>query len=705
MIACPWQCLEKIPELGQPLTSLKGVGSKRAGLLAGKGIKNILDLFYFLPTRYEDRTRLVVIGDAADEERVWVSGNIVSAREEFFPRSRKRLFRVLLEDQSGRMHLIWFHYRKAHLSRIARKGASLLAFGRIQDSGLQKQMIHPEIIPGIPEQTKDFLAVNPVYPAIDGISQRTMKLLISEAFRLYGDCLPDPLPAPIRQCRNLPDLVETLREVHSPPAESSARLLNAMKTQGHQRLRFDLAFKTMLNLSLRKTARKRRPVKPLTVPADLEKRLRASLPFALTKGQRDALRDILRDFRTGYPMSRLIQGDVGCGKTVVAAVAAYVAIRNEKQVALMAPTQVLARQHWASFRKLSGTMGFAPALLTSSLKAPERERVYEEIREGTVNVIIGTQALVQDSLTFSHLGLAIIDEQHRFGVRQRALLDSKGNRPHVLAMSATPIPRTLCMTLYGDMDISTIRESPKGRLPVVTRLVERSRKTSVYRFLKKRLEAGQQALVICPVIEAEEDEDLKDAVDMAGKLENLFSPLFRVALIHGRLPAPQKDAIMEDFRNGRIHLLVSTTVIEVGLHVPNASVMVIEQPERFGLAQLHQLRGRIGRGPVQGVCLLMLSEHLTEQARQRLAVLTRSTDGFEIARKDLELRGHGEIMGVKQAGTGEWGVLDVLRDPDLFIAAREEAEKIVKEDPGFTRPSSLPLREILEPEWKTPLEI
>jgi ATP-dependent DNA helicase RecG len=705
MIACSWQYLEKIPELGQPLTSLKGVGSKRAGLLAEKGIKSMLDLFYFLPTRYEDRTRLVVIDDAADGERVWVSGSILSAREEFFPRSRKRLFRVLVEDPSGRMHLIWFHYRKAYLSRIAKKGASLLAFGRIQESGPQKQMIHPEIIPGIPEQTKDFLAVNPVYPAIDGVSQRTVKLLISEAFRLYGDCLPDPLPAPIRQCRNLPDLVRALREVHMPPAENSVRLLNAMETQGHRRLRFDLAFRSMLNLSLRKTARKRRPVKPLTVPADLEKRLHASLPFALTGGQRHALQDILRDFRTGYPMSRLIQGDVGCGKTVVAAVAAYVAIRNEKQVALMAPTQVLARQHWASFRKLSGTMGFEPALLTSSLKAPERERIYEEIREGTVNVIIGTQALVQDSLSFSHLGLAIIDEQHRFGVRQRALLDSKGNRPHVLAMSATPIPRTLCMTFYGDMDISTIRESPKGRLPVVTRLVERSRKTSVYRFLKKRLEAEQQALVICPVIEAGEDEDLKDAVEMAGKLENLFSPQFRVALIHGRLPALQKDAIMEDFRNGRIHLLVSTTVVEVGLHVPNASVMVIEQPERFGLAQLHQLRGRIGRGPVQGVCLLMLSEHLTEQARQRLAVLTRSTDGFEIARKDLELRGHGEIMGVKQAGTGEWDVLDVLRDPDLFVAAREEAEKIVQEDPGFTRSSSLPLREILEPEWKKPLEM
>jgi ATP-dependent DNA helicase RecG len=705
MIACPWQYLEKIFELGQPLTCLKGVGSKRARLLAEKGIKNILDLFYFLPTRYEDRTRLLAIGDAADGEQTWVTGTIVSAREDFFPRSRKRLFRVLIEDPSERLHLVWFHYRKAHLARMARKGAALLAFGRIQGSGRQKQMIHPEIMPGITEQTKDFLAVNPVYPVIDGVSQRTMKLLISMAFRLYGDCLPDPLPADIRQCRALPGLVRALREVHMPPAESSVSLLNAMETQGHRRLRFDLAFKTMLNLSLRKTARNRRPVQPLAVPSDLEKRLHAILPFTLTGGQRNALRDILRDFRTGYPMSRLIQGDVGCGKTVVAAIAAYVAIRNERQVAFMAPTQVLARQHWASFRNLFGTMGFEPALLTSSLKATERERIYEEIRKGKVNVIIGTQALVQESLTFSHLGLAIIDEQHRFGVRQRALLDSKGNRPHLLAMSATPIPRTLCMTFYGDMDISTIREFPKGRLPVVTRVVERSRKTTVYRFLKKRLEAGQQALVICPVIEAAEDEDLKDAVEMAEKLEHLFSPQFRVALIHGRLPAHQKDAIMEDFRNGGIHLLVSTTVVEVGVHIPNASVMVIEQPERFGLAQLHQLRGRIGRGPVQGVCLLMLSEHLTEKAKKRLAVLTRSTDGFEIARKDLELRGHGEIMGVKQAGTGEWDILDVLRDPDLFMAAREEAEKIVKEDPGFTRSSSLPLQEILEPEWKTPLAI
>jgi ATP-dependent DNA helicase RecG len=705
MVACPWQCLEKIPELGKPLTCLKGVGPKRARLLAEKGLRNILDLFYFMPIRYEDRTRLLDMGSAAQGDQGWVTGTVVSTREEFFPKSRKRLFRVLIEDRSGRLNLIWFHYRKAHLLGIAEKRRKLLAYGRIQEKGTQKQMIHPEIISGVPEYEKDYLTVRPVYPAIDGISQRTAHLLISTAFRAYRDSIEDPLPSLLRQRRRLPDLVSALREVHFPARENPVQSLNTRQTPGHRRLRFDLAFKTMLNLTLRKAVRKRQPTPPLTLPPDLERRLHAMLPFSLTRGQRNAVRDILRDFTAGYPMSRLLQGDVGCGKTVVAAVAAYVAVHNQKQVALMAPTQVLAGQHWAFFRDFSPDAGFRPALLAGSLTGAERKKTYGEIKRAAVNVIIGTQALVQESLTFSNLGLAVIDEQHRFGVRQRTLLDGKGNHPHLLVMSATPIPRTLGMTLYGDMDISTIRELPTGRLPVITRLVERSRKKEVYHFLKKRLEARQQVLVICPLIDAVEDEDMKNAEEMAEKLNILFSPPFHVELIHGRLSVHRKEEIMEHFRNGNIHLLVSTTIVEVGIHVPNATVMVIEQPERFGLAQLHQLRGRIGRGETQGVCLLMLSEHLSEKAVKRLDILTRSSDGFEIARTDLEMRGQGEIMGMKQAGTGERDVLDAFGDLDLLVAAQEEAEKIVNEDPQFVKSSNRPLKKLLEPEWEKPLEI
>jgi len=705
MVTCPWEYLAKIPVLGQPLTCLKGVGPKRARLLAQRGLTSILDLFYFSPIRYEDRTHFLTIGNAKEGEQGWVCGTVVSARENFFPRSRKRLFRVVIEDTSGRLNLTWFHYRKAHLSGLAGKGTSLLAYGQIQGNGHQKQMIHPEIVPHIPGRERGHLSINPVYPAVEGIPRRTVNALVCAAFRQYGKSIADPLPSSIRRSRALPDLQGALREIHLPPPESPVQRLNEMRTPGHRRLRFDVAFKTMLNLMFRKAARKQRPTPPLTVPSDIKARLEKLLPFSLTPGQYTAVRDILRDFRAGYPMSRLIQGDVGCGKTIVAAIAAYVAVRNKKQVAIMAPTQVLAAQHWTFFRDFHADGGFKPVLLTGALQPAEQERKYTQIETGRANVIIGTQALIQKSLTFSNLGLAVIDEQHRFGVRQRALLDRKGNHPHLLVMSATPIPRTLGMTLYGDMDISTIRDLPAGRLPVVTRLVERNRKARVYQFLKKRLQAGQQALVICPLIDAAEDEDMKNATGMAEKLQALLSPVFQVQLIHGRLPGPAKDQIMEDFRNGGIHVLVSTTVIEVGVHVPNATVMIIEQPERFGLAQLHQLRGRIGRGCIQGVCLLMASQNLTQKARKRLEILIRSNDGFVIARKDLEMRGHGETFGVKQAGTGERDLMQTFGDPDLLMAAREEAEKIVRDDPGLIKPSNRPLRDLLEPEWKTPLEI
>lgn len=705
MVACPWEHLAKIPALGQPLTCLKGVGPRRARLLAQRGLHTILDLFYFTPLRYEDRRHLLLIKSARDGEQGLVSGTVLSAREEFFPRSRKRVFRVVIEDASGRLHLVWFHYRKAHLSGLAAKGSSLLAYGRIQENGLQKQMIHPEILPRTPGHGQDQQGINPVYPTVEGISRHTVNSLISLAFKQYEDSIEDPLPSSIRQSQALPDLRDALREIHRPFPESSIHRLNFEETPGHRRLQFDLAFRTMLNLAFRKAARKQIKTPPLAMVPDLTALFGKLLPFSLTPGQHSAVQDILRDFTAGSPMSRLIQGDVGCGKTIVAAIAAYLVVSNHKQVAFMAPTQVLAAQHWVFFRDFPPEAGFKPVLITGGLSAAERKKMYKNIETGETNIIIGTQALIQESLTFRNLGLAIIDEQHRFGVRQRALLDRKGNNPHLLVMSATPIPRTLGMALYGDMDISTIRDLPKGRLPVITRLVERNRKQQVFQFLKKRLQAGQQALVICPLIEAAEDQDMKNADEMAEKLHALLSPDFRVHLIHGRLPGPVKEQIMEDFRNGTIHVLVSTTVMEVGIHVPNATVMIIEQPERFGLAQLHQLRGRIGRGRIRGVCLLMASRHLTEKARKRLEILTRSNDGFEIAAKDLEMRGQGEALGVRQAGTGERDLLEGFGDPALLMAAREEAEGIVRDDPRFIKPFNRPLKNLLEPEWKKPLEI
>jgi len=387
-------------------------------------------------------------------------------------------------------------------------------------------------------------------------------------------------------------------------------------------------------------------------------------------------------------MNRLLQGDVGCGKTVVAAVAASLTVINRWQVAIMVPTQVLARQHYLYFAGLPESMGFRSVLLTGAVKKSERLDTYEKIRLGEYNLIIGTQALIQEDLSFARLGLVVIDEQHRFGVKQRALLDQKGVNPHLLVMTATPIPRTLAMTVYADLDISFIKEYPEGHLPVVTRLMDGSQRREVLNTLNQRMAAGEQAMVICPVIEGSEEMDLKNALEVHEKLRKIFMPRFRVELIHGRMSSDEKDWVMERFRDGLIDLLVGTTVIEVGVDAPGATVMVIQNPERFGLTQLHQLRGRVGRGTKRGHCFLMLSTQPSAQTLSRLKILAESHDGFEIAQKDLEMRGQGELMGTKQSGAGELDFAEMFREPELLVAAKKEADALVASDPTLSRPEN-----------------
>ncbi len=395
-------------------------------------------------------------------------------------------------------------------------------------------------------------------------------------------------------------------------------------------------------------------------------------------------------------MNRLLHGDVGCGKTVVAAAAAYICALNSMQVAIMVPTQVLADQHLEYFSGLSDKMGFRPILLTGRLKEAERRDICDKIGNGQYNLVIGTQSLIQERLSFPKLGLVIIDEQHRFGVRERALMERKGENPHLLVMTATPIPRTLAITVYGDMDMSIIKGYPAGHKPVVTRLIPEREKRRVLEILKERMSAGHQAFVICPVIEGSEDVDLKNAVEMAQKLRKIFQPSFRIGLIHGRLPSDERGQTMNDFRKGLIDLLVGTTVIEVGVHVPGATAMIIEHPERFGLAQIHQLRGRVGRGSERGICLLMLSSNLPERTLPRLKTLVESHDGFEIAQKDLELRGQGELTGTKQAGMGELEFTEMMREPELLLKAKREAENLIDSDPDLFHPENATLKAIIE---------
>jgi ATP-dependent DNA helicase RecG len=556
-------------------------------------------------------------------------------------------------------------------------------------------MIHPEVI--LADQVKDkagLLGLYPVYPAIQGISRHVLTSTIRGALDQYGDTLEDPIPSDIIRRLGLPDLVTSVRGVHIPPKGASLELLNLEKTDHHRRLVFDRFFRLMLNIALRKVRRKSREGFVCSTPNDVMARVERCFPFTLTHDQRKAVKEIVRDFKSGRPMNRLLQGDVGCGKTAISVAAAYVAILNRWQVALMAPTQILALQHYRYFLDLSENMGFRPVLVTGALSKSDRLKIYEKIKKGEHDVIIGTHSLIEKGLSFAKLGLVVIDEEHRFGVRQRALLDEKGANSHLLVMTATPIPRTLAMTVYADLEISMIREYPGGRRPVLTRLMDESRKRDVYNVLIHRLSMGQQALVVCPVIEGSEERDLKNAMEMHGRLEKILSPRFSIGLIHGRLSADEKARVMDPFRKGKIDLLVGTTVIEVGVHAPGATVMVIEHPERFGLAQLHQLRGRIGRGTTRGLCFLMIGKGISEDALSRLKILVETNDGFEIAQKDLEMRGQGELMGVRQAGVGELDFREMMREPELLVSAKREAEQILASDPDLLNPENRLLKVI-----------
>ena len=694
MIIPPPTHLRQVPGLSSPISSLKGIGTKRSGLLAEKGLYSILDLLFLIPGRYEDRTRILPIGEAEEGPASFVKGRVISGREERFSRSGKRIFRILIRDKTSDLELLWFNYRKAHLSRLALKGSELLAYGNIHQRHGKRQMIHPGVSPA--DQGLEHGGFRPVYPAYEGVPGKVLRSAVIEALDQYNDRLADIIPREITSSLGLPGLAEALMGVHIPPEGSCMDLLNRHQTNCHRRLVFDRFFHLMLNIAFRKKSRKMKKGHVFAIPEDLRASLSRYFPFTLTSGQKKAVQDICRDMAGGAPMNRLLQGDVGCGKTVVAAVAAYISIFNKQQAAVMAPTQVLASQHLSYFSDLPQEMGVRPVLLTGALKGADRLSVYEKIGNGEYNLIIGTHALVQERVSFARLGLVVIDEQHRFGVRQRALLDRKGDNPHLLVMSATPIPRTLAMTVYADLDISVIREYPEGHKPVVTRLVDEERRQEVYEFLRQRMAKGQQAMVICPVIEDSERTDLKSALEMHEKLGEFFSPGFRVGLIHGRMPSGEKERVMERFRSSRIDLLVATSVIEVGVHAPGATVMVIEHPERFGLTQLHQLRGRVGRGRERGLCLLLYSRDPANDIAPRLKVLVENQDGFEIARKDLELRGHGELTGIRQAGPGELDLRDIFREPGLLLAAKREAERVLDFDPSLSLPGNRGLRQMVE---------
>ncbi len=662
----------------RPVTTLKGVGQALADRLRKLGVETVQDLLFLLPLRYEDRTRTVPIGSLRPGDRAVVEGEVELAEVVF---RRKRTLLVRLSDGTGFLTLRFFYFSGAQQQQLQR-GARLRCFGEVRRGPVGLEIVHPEYRRAdVPDAQAVENVLTPIYPATEGVQQGRLRILTAMALEEAGrssvrDWLPPELLADLR----LPSLHAALEYVHRPPPDARLDLLSAGRHPAQRRLAFEELLAHQLSLrQLRKEVR-RDPAWPLDGPGDLERRLLESLPFSLTGAQRRVVEEVHADLRQASPMLRLVQGDVGSGKTVVAALAALRAVESGCQAALMAPTELLAEQHAQNFGRWLRPLGLPVAFLSGRLTGKARQSALDAIASGDVPLVVGTHALFQEGVRFARLGLAIVDEQHRFGVHQRLALREKGagggRFPHQLIMTATPIPRTLAMTAYADLDVSVIDELPPGRTPVSTVAIAESRRDEVVARIHAAVREGRQAYWVCPLIEESDVLEAQAAEETAATLAAAL-PEIRVALVHGRMPNAEKERTMAGFKAGETGLLVATTVIEVGVDVPNASLMVIENAERMGLAQLHQLRGRVGRGEHASSCVLLYRPPLSETARQRLKVLRETTDGFEVARRDLELRGPGELLGTRQTGLMQMKVADLVRDADLLPRVQDAAEMML----------------------------
>lgn len=662
-----------------PVTNLKGVGPKLAEKLRRLGLLTVQDVLFHLPLRYQDRTRLLPIGGLRPGMEAVVEGEIQLADVAY--RGRRSLV-CHVSDGTGHLHLRFFYFSAAQQANLTR-GRRLRLFGEVRFGPSGFEMIHPEyeFIDGA-EAPPAEENLTPVYPSTTGVHQLSLRKLARQALEKYLDRIEELLPSAVLQELHLPTLTEALALVHQPPPHTPVELLAQGSHPAVRRLAFEELLAHHLSLKRLRTRVQTESAPVVTGTGVLMQRLLAGLPFRLTGAQQRVLDEILHDLRQGHPMQRLVQGDVGSGKTIVAACVGLGAVESGLQVAVMAPTELLADQHLRNFSAWLEPLGLAVTGLSGKLNGRARQAALEKIGSGEAAIAVGTQALFQEGVEFADLGLIIVDEQHRFGVHQRLALREKGRvgsrRPHQLIMTATPIPRTLAQSLYADLDVSVIDELPPGRKPVETVAIPAARRADVVGRIHDACAAGRQAYWVCPLIEESETLELETATDTAQALREAL-PELRIALIHGRLKPPEKEKIMAAFKRGEINLLVATTVIEVGVDVPNASLMVIENAERLGLSQLHQLRGRIGRGQAESHCVLLYQPPLSEMARARLAALRETSDGFEIARRDLEMRGPGELLGTRQAGMPQFHIADLLRDRALLPQVQQVAERLLKE--------------------------
>lgn len=680
------------------IQSIKGVGPRLAERLAARGIRSVGDALRFLPRRYEDRRFSPRLADLKPGETVGCVGRVLACGTRRVGQ-RRSIFELVLGDHSGRLVCRWFRFHPQAFARTFQRGARLRVSGRVELYRGVRQLVHPEVEalpdqPGDPGEQADGDRLIPIYPEVEGVPPRTLRGILARTVEAHGPEAPEILPEELRRAHGLPSLPEALREVHLPGPGTAPELLARFRAPGQRRLVFEEFFLLQLGLALRRARARRRRSEGLRPPGDLAALARRLFGFELTGAQGRVLGELLADLGRDRPMNRLLQGDVGSGKTALAVLAAVAVARAGAQTALMAPTEVLAEQH---HRRLAGLLAsqseaLRVGLLTSAVKGSQRREVLAALLRGEIQLLIGTQALIEEQVDFQRLGLCVIDEQHRFGVMQRARLRGKGVAPHVLVMTATPIPRTLAMTLYGDLDVSSLDELPPGRQPVRTELLRGGQVARAYQAVRSEVTAGFQAYLVYPLVEESDRLELRDATRMASDLGRGPLAGLRLGLVHGRLSPEEKDGVMRAFADGRLDVLVSTTVIEVGVDVARASVMVIEHAERFGLSQLHQLRGRVGRGERPGACYLVAHGLDTPEARARLGVMTRTSDGFAIAEEDLAIRGPGEFLGTRQSGLPFFTVGDLLRDADLLAEARQAAFELIERDPELSAPEHGPLR-------------
>jgi ATP-dependent DNA helicase RecG len=708
---------ECLRALATSVQFLKGVGPKRAAQLEAAGLATVEDILYHLPFRYEDRRQLKKISQAVLGQEESFSGQLVMLQNRFNPRRRSQMLTAVLRDESGSIDLMWYR-APSYLANGLSQGQRLLVHGKVEPGAPGRlRIVHPDFEVLETGEENNHARILPVYLRPGGMPMSFMRKVAAQALEQYKIFLPSGLPAAVASRMQLASIPEALSELHQPSLDTNVAALNDASSPAHRSVIFEELFYMQLGLGLRKYSRIQRRAQTIGL-ADgrLVKRMRELLPFQLTGAQQRVFGEIAADMAGAQPMQRLVQGDVGSGKTMVAWLASLRTIEQGYQALWMAPTEILAEQH---FRGLSGyaeSLGVTAALLTATTPAKERRDLLPRIESGAVQFVVGTHAVIQEDVHAPRMGLGVIDEQHRFGVAQRLslrqlvagkeTLSSTNQEPHMLLLSATPIPRSLAMVLYGDMEVSFVDEMPPGRTRVQTKVFNERERKQVYTIVLEELKKGHQAFVVLPLVEPSEQlQQVKDATQMADKMRQTLFKDFGVGLVHGRMKVDERDQTMREFRDGKLGILVATTVIEVGIDIPNATVMVVEHAERFGLSQLHQLRGRVGRGQSPGYCLLVNRGTASTVAAERLRVMAKEKDGFKIAEADLKLRGPGELLGTRQSGLADFRLASLTRDTQLLMAARREAMAWLEKDPQLKNKDSAGMREILKHRWGKRLQL